>query len=320
MLRRYLVVGVVLPLVLTVVFLALQWVWLPETPDPMAIHWGWDGTADGSGPRWTAPVLTLILTGCLPLAMTSMALAGRPDARGPTYRFLGAFVLGFSVFSAVLMTWTVRMQVGLDVWTQSPSIVPALAVALGVSVLAGVGAWLALPAQAAPTPTVRPVEALRVAPGEQIAWTGTTTMTRGAMVLLVGSAVALTVLTVTAWLTADSITRWALTGTTILIAGLTVTMAVFTVRVDKTGLTVRSIAGIPRFHVPLTQIETVGVTDVNALGEFGGWGVRLVPGRFGIVLRSGEALSVVRTGKRELVVTVDDAAGAAAALEALASR
>jgi hypothetical protein len=49
--------------------------------------------------------------------------------------------------------------------------------------------------------------------------------------------------------------------------------------------------------------------------------VRLVPnGSFGIVLRAGEALQVTRRDGRRFTVTVDDAATAAALLEALSSR
>ena len=57
------------------------------------------------------------------------------------------------------------------------------------------------------------------------------------------------------------------------------------------------------------------------MAEFGGWGYRVGRGgRVGVVLRTGEALQVQRTGGRAFVVTVDDAATGAALLNTLAAR
>jgi len=56
--------------------------------------------------------------------------------------------------------------------------------------------------------------------------------------------------------------------------------------------------------------------------EFGGWGVRtsVATGATGVVLRSGEAIEIHRTGGRRFLVTVDDAATGAALLATLAER
>ncbi|GAA3029785.1 hypothetical protein GCM10020000_03060 [Streptomyces olivoverticillatus] len=54
--------------------------------------------------------------------------------------------------------------------------------------------------------------------------------------------------------------------------------------------------------------------------DFGGWGYRARPGASGIVLRSGDAISARLTTGSEFVVTVDDAATAAALLNTLADR
>ena len=60
---------------------------------------------------------------------------------------------------------------------------------------------------------------------------------------------------------------------------------------------------------------------MRVLGEFGGWGIRFGRGRrLGIVMRSGEALDVQNRNGSALVVTVDDAATAAALLKAVAAR
>ena len=59
----------------------------------------------------------------------------------------------------------------------------------------------------------------------------------------------------------------------------------------------------------------------SPLREFGGYGWRIgKDGSRGFVTRSGEALVVERVGEPPVVVTVDDAAEAAAVLNTLASR
>ncbi|MCZ0980282.1 hypothetical protein O1L60_18300 [Streptomyces diastatochromogenes] len=60
--------------------------------------------------------------------------------------------------------------------------------------------------------------------------------------------------------------------------------------------------------------------EISALGDFGGWGYRVRAHRTGVVVRSGEALVVRRTGGREFAVTVPDARTAAALLNTLAER
>ena len=62
---------------------------------------------------------------------------------------------------------------------------------------------------------------------------------------------------------------------------------------------------------------------MGPFGDFGGWGIRWgIDGRFGIVLRTGEGIEVTGENGRVRVVTIDDAATAAAVLSAaaLASR
>ncbi|MBT2387715.1 DUF1648 domain-containing protein, partial [Streptomyces sp. ISL-11] len=93
------------------------------------------------------------------------------------------------------------------------------------------------------------------------------------------------------------------------------------VTVDRHGLT----AGLPwlprpRVRIPLDRIEGASSRDIRAVADFGGWGYRAHPGRSGLVLRSGEALVARLTTGSEFAVTVDDAATAAALLNALVDR
>jgi hypothetical protein len=93
------------------------------------------------------------------------------------------------------------------------------------------------------------------------------------------------------------------------------------VRVDATGLTVRSLLGRPRLHVEAADVLRAETrAHVSALADFGGHGWRTsTGGTRGIVVRDGEALVVDRRDEPPVVVSVDDADGAARAL-ASASR
>ncbi|MEU6657640.1 DUF1648 domain-containing protein [Streptomyces sp. NPDC046821] len=76
----------------------------------------------------------------------------------------------------------------------------------------------------------------------------------------------------------------------------------------------------PRVRIPLERIESAELRHISAIGDFGGWGYRIRPGASGVVLRSGEALVVRRDNGKDFVVTVDDAATAAALLNSLVAR
>ena len=114
---------------------------------------------------------------------------------------------------------------------------------------------------------------------------------------------------------------WILAIVAVLFIVLLATMGIFRVRVSDAGLQVSSPLGIPRFVVPLDEVETVSVVEVQPLAQFGGYGVRLgLDGRFGVVLHGGEGIQVVRRSGKTFVVAVDDAEMGAALLQALALR
>jgi hypothetical protein len=114
---------------------------------------------------------------------------------------------------------------------------------------------------------------------------------------------------------------WAVLAVPAVILIMLVGLSAYAVRVDREGLTVRSVFGWPRYRVPLDEVVRADVTEVSPLREFGGWGWRVGRGgQVGVVLRKGQALAVTRTGGRCFVLTVDDAATAAGVLNALADR
>jgi hypothetical protein len=93
------------------------------------------------------------------------------------------------------------------------------------------------------------------------------------------------------------------------------------VTVDRTGLRARGVLGWPSAVVALDEVVRADVVRVDPLREFGGWGFRSdLKGRYGLVLRTGEAISVERAGGGAFVATVDGARAAVSLLNALADR
>ncbi|MEU7488977.1 DUF1648 domain-containing protein [Streptomyces sp. NPDC042319] len=102
---------------------------------------------------------------------------------------------------------------------------------------------------------------------------------------------------------------------------LVLALAGLRVTADRHGLTVTPpLLPYPRMRIPLARIREADSREIAALREFGGWGYRMRPGGSGFVLRSGEALSLRLASGKEFVVTVGDAATAAALLNTLVDR
>ena len=94
----------------------------------------------------------------------------------------------------------------------------------------------------------------------------------------------------------------------------------FRVTVDRQGLRWRGRLGLPRGHVPLEDIASSEVVQVDP-SHYGGWGYRLSPVHgTALVTRGGSALRVTRRDGRRFTITVDDAGTGAALLEALSHR
>ncbi|MBF9337153.1 hypothetical protein G3N30_13305 [Microbacterium lacticum] len=222
---------------------------------------------------------------------------------------------------AVLSTGTVLGQVGLGSAQDAPSIALPVLVALAAAIVAGVAGWMLQPHQPY-RPTLVAGKDVHLAAGERAVWLQRVQLARGGAITL-GVALVLLLATtlVTGFAGAPAGVLAITIAVTLVLALLVATTVAFHVRVDETGLTVNSVVGIPRVHVPLSDIDRVEAVQVNPMGEFGGWGLRWAPGGgFGVVLRSGPGIRVRRTGGKVFTVTVDDAATGAALLEALRVR
>ncbi|WP_309127876.1 DUF1648 domain-containing protein [Microbacterium sp.] len=323
-------VGLILPLAIIVSVAAMITAWLPELPDPVAIHWGTNGV-DGFGPRWATIALPLGVGGGVVVLLAVMSLfahrlprsshAPAVQAWGPTARLLGGVNLGVALMISSLSLATAGVQRGLDDASLAPGVSGWVLLGFGLLVIGTAAGWFLQPKSPLhPSDSGTRPEAIALAQGERAAWFGTASMARGGVLTL---AALLTVLLAT---TAFEFARggaggWILAAVAVLMVCLVCTMLVFRVRVNGEGLLVRSVGGWPSIRIPLDRISAVEIVEVAPMAEFGGWGWRVaVDGRRGVVLRAGEALQVAQSGGPVLVVTVDGARDAAALLEALRNR
>ena len=317
---RTTVLALAVPLVLLAAALAWAVAMLPELPDQVATHWGANGLPDGFG----SPVSTLVMLAAIvvPFTIGMWAIGFYLGSAASTRRLSVFFSIWFAVMISGLLVGSLAVQRGLTDATLAPGIGVPMAVSFVVATLAGALAALVIPADR-PQPTTAPVlegaERLPLGANEQAAWVRTAelpglgwimtagavlTVLLGGVALLGGVGVGVTTLVILAVVTL-----------------LLVLLGRWTVTVDHDGLTARSVLPRPRTVVPLNEVEAAEVIDVQPLADFGGWGYRIdLTGRVGIVLRKGEAILVHRTGGRQLVITVDDAATGAALLNTLADR
>lgn len=316
----FIIVGIVIPVIVAVAASILMLTWLPELPVPAATHWSGAGP-DGSGPGWTFPAVMAGLGVGFPLVMGAMALSGARRAWGFTGRFLGAAAIAFTLFLAIGMGASVSVQRGLSLWSDAPETGGAMLIGAVVGIGAGLIAWFVQPnvTVAAPADSVAS-DALPLAADERAVWIRTVSIAPGGIVAIVLGVIAAFV---GAGIVASSGSpaAWVLFAVGVVLTMLVLTTVAFRVRVDASGLTVRSVVGWPSFHIPAADVQRVQHREVSPMAEFGGWGLRKAPGgAFGVVLRAGEGIEVRRTDGRSFVVTVPDAERGARLLATFAAR
>lgn len=315
----FVAVAVIAPAVTTGVAVALQLMAATSLPDPIAIHWGLSGAADGWGPAWLTLLLTVGVGLGLPWLLAASAVVGlRRGDRGPVYRLLAAIAAATSVFLAALSTGSVLIQQGISAAADAPSIVPVLGLAGALAVITGLGGWLLQPAERSTPSTRTATMDPPLGSTERAVWARQVRLARGGLVVLGGALLLLVAVSAITIAVSDNAAVTAILLAVVVLMVATIAMTVvFQVRVDATGLAVASAAGFPRVHIPLSDIERVEVVDVSPMGEFGGWGLRWAPGGgFGVVMRSGPGIRVHRVGGKVFTVTVDDAETGAALLSA----
>lgn len=325
-------VGVIVPLALLVLASIVVLSWLPDVPDPAAIHWGLDG-ADGFGPRWAPLALLMGVGGGTVILFAFIALfshrlpqrgaaAPVPQAQwSATARLLGAVNLGTAGMMSLLAIASTAAQRGLADAADAADITPWVPVFLVVMAGLGAAGWFLQPSvPLSPESTSATAAPLPLADHERAVWIKTVTIARSGRVVL-GISVFVTIAMSVLLLARGVAGGWIVAGVSLILVILVATGLSFRVRASDAGLRVRSVAGWPRLEIAADEIASARAVQVNPFAEFGGWGYRFgVDGRRGIVLREGDAVEVTRTNGRVFVVTVDDAATAASVLAAAARR
>ncbi|MEU5955567.1 DUF1648 domain-containing protein [Streptomyces sp. NPDC047525] len=292
-----------------------------QLPDRLARHFGADGDADGYVGH--GGFLAMLVAVFVVLGAVSVFVVLRSEFA--TYRRGLRGLLAVVYATAAFLAWPMGASLVASRGTAdgAAAVFPLwhLAVAVGVAALAaGAGAGLA---RCVPLPDARSplgadaqggADRIDLGRNEIAGWVRRTGswMLSGMGVALAAAGIVILGLTDEGWLTPLSL----------FVPGLLIAaFARACVTVDRRGLTVSpGLVPWPRIRLPLDRIESADTRRINALADYGGWGYRIVPGRSGIIMRSGEALVVRRANGKDFAVTVEDSATAAALLNTLVDR
>lgn len=314
----FVTVGLVLPVVIAAIAVAVILAWIPELPDRVATHWS-HGGPDGFGSPQMYVWMQAGLGIGLPLLIAIPPLLMMQQAWGLAGRLLGALSLGVSGLVAVANAGSVAIQRGAADAADVGDIGPVVGLAFGALVVLTALGWFVQPRVNMPavmSADQSGSDRVRLAPGERAAWFGFAAMARPGVVVLVLAVLVLVAVSALLLILGEP-SGWITAAVAVVVGALAATTLVFRVSVGRSGLRVRSLIGWPRIEIPLDEIQTAGAVQVNPMAEFGGWGMRVgLDGRTGVVLRTGEGLQVVRTDGRVFVVTVDGAQTAASVLAA----
>lgn len=287
-------------------------------PAEVPRHYGADGQPTATWPLWTSVSL---------ISVTTLVVAGGCAALCVLLRM----PLVPRRWMAWTVTWVAALLGGVKtgiliqlIDVTDPMTSGSVSTTLLISLLVGVALGIVVAAFAQEQPHGRtaahpPAKDLpRVADGEVARWESAMLTSRALVVVLVVCGLVLLIPAIIVGPFGEG--AWLLVLTLVCLAPALMFVRVRVV-IDEQGLAVRG-AGFRFLHIPIDEVvEATVIEHVDPFWEFGGWGWRVdVHGRTGIVSRAGEALRVVRGDDTEVIITVDDAATAAATLHAFADR
>lgn len=301
--RRFAAVWAI-PALVMVVIVAPPPVLIGRLPDPLAVHWGLDGTPNGSMGFWTS---LAFLGGLWAFVWLGLLVAGHRGVPSSPALTVVYFVGG--LLAAVQISIVDRNLNAPD-W-QSAGHIEWWGVVLVVlaGVAAGAGGWF-LGIGAGFTGTAAEPGAVPSAglPEDDAGeWVGTATVWWPVVL-------AVAVLGTIPFL--GGVLRWVPVVVAVLVGLFTAAV----VEIDDGGVTVRfGWFGWPRRRIRLEEIARAEAMDVKAIA-YGGWGYRTRPGVSALIVRNGDAIRVVCRDRRDLVVTVDDATVGAGVLNDMLRR
>lgn len=284
-----------------------------ELPDRLAVHFGPDGRAD----RLMGTPAVLLVLGLVALGIPALLLAITAAGqwwRGATARATSALVTGLTAGLVTLFLKVLWSQRGLEDATLARLEPVAALWGLTVGAVVGLAVAALLPTPL-PQPQPAPADPLELAPTDRVTWFGRAVTSRAVGLTLAGALLL-------ALLLALDLQEWWMLPLLVVLVLVAAVLSVFRVRVDRAGVSWASALGWPRGHVPMADVAGASVMQVRP-GDFGGYGMRTVPGTFGLITRPGPALVITHRRSdqdRRLVITVDDALTAARVVEGLRTR
>jgi hypothetical protein len=314
--RRVILIGAIGPLVVALVAASVMASWIPRLPAVIAVHWGPDGP-DGYGSvvSWIPfPIVVVLLFGIVAVATSwKTKPSGLISSSQKIITAMNAFLAGVIGTVAV---GSLAVQLDASDPSQVGGIGYVVASAFAAGIVLALAGWLLLPkADDSPPLATDPIP-LDVTATERVVWSAALGVTP-VVTVVIGAAMALVlgaVILAIAYAGALAAIPAAILFLVILLA---VGTSYWRVTVDRRGFLVRSALGWPSVFIPIDDIRSVHVVDVNPTADFGGWGYRWAGhGRSGIVMRSGPAIEVTRTSGKRFVVTADDSPIGAAVLAA----
>ncbi len=314
---RILIVTLIAPLILVGIALAVSFPLAAQLPARVVVHWDLAGHPNGYGSPFQFPIG--LASVCLPLIAIFGGAVVLISHRGPLTP-LAKLLAVTSIWVTLIVSVTflgslLDNNAGADIGAM-------LGLGLAAATVVAAGAWFVLPPGVRGVGgSVRPaVVPVTLAQGERASWIRTASLPVGMIWVIVGICVVIAVVTIVSTIATNG-QYWWLSFVPVVVLLIALSNFAWTVRVDARGVSIRSVLGIPVVRVPLDQVTSADVIDVQAIAQYGGWGIRFpLNGRIGVIVRSGEALEVHRRKGLDIVVTVDDATSAAALLNALVDR
>jgi Protein of unknown function (DUF1648) len=314
---RILIVALVAPLIIAGVAIAVGFSVAARLPGNIPVHWDLAGHVNGYGSPYQLPIVFVAV--CVPIIAIFGGIVVLWSHRGPL-TLLAKILAISSVFVTVVLGVTFTGVLLNQSMGAHPLTLLGTTVAIGI--VAAAGAWFALPRGVRGVAgSARPAEApVVLSPDERASWIRSTSASRSVIWTLVAIGVVLSGGTVLATVSTGG-QYWAVSFLPLALILLSLSMFAWTVRVDARGVIIRAALGIPLFRIPLDQIISANASDVQALAQYGGWGIRIAfNSRIGIIVRSGEALEIHRRKGLTMLVTIEDATTAAALINGLVTQ
>ncbi len=314
---RSIIVGGTLPVAIGLAATLLMASWIPELPDPIAVHWSGAGP-DGFGPA--VPYLFMPLAFVVVYSVFAVMMSWKTTPSGSLasgQKLVLVAGVWMSTMLGIGIGGSVEFQRGLSDAKDAPDVGITLAIGGGVGLVVAAVAWFLLPPADEAQPSGAVPKSVDLRGGERLSWSHSTRFGNGTMAIL-GVVIALTAgIAIFAAMSSRPAAGVAIVALAV-VAVSVVSMSLWRVSADHRGFIVRGAMGWPSKRILLADIRTVQVLDVHPMRDFGGYGWRWSGGgRSGVILRTGPGIEITSSRGKRFVVTVDDAETGAGVIAAV---